>query len=141
MSLFFLRNSCNQFPSSCSWVRAWYFSLQGLWYLTNGKQLSALQQLQECFVELMCSQMRHSVRILQSSADSQPKPSRGWMASIKRRESTSEKQSVTLFEGQKPMSARPRSAISVIRPPSASVTLPIERKNANRPISAASSFL
>jgi len=141
MSLFFLRNSCNQFPSSCSWVRAWYFSLQGLWYLTNGKQLSALQQLQNCFVELMCSQMRHSVCILQSSVDSQNKPSRRWTASSKRGDSNLDKGSAALFEGKKMTSVRPRSAISAIRPQSASIALTIERKNANRPISAASSFM
>ena len=141
MSLFFLRNSCTQFPSSCSWVRAWYFSLQGLWYLTNGKQLSALQQLQNCFVELMCSQMRHSVCILQSSVDSQNKPSRRWTASSKRGDSNLDKGSAALFEGKKMTSVRPRSAISAIRPQSASIALTIERKNANRPISAASSFM
>jgi hypothetical protein len=141
MSLFFLRNSCNQFPSSCSWVRAWYFSLQGLWYVTNGKQLSALQQLQNCFVELMCSQMRHSVCILQSSVDSQNKPSRRWTASSKRGDSNLDKGSAALFEGKKMTSVRPRSAISAIRPQSASIALTIERKNANRPISAASSFM
>lgn len=141
MSLFFLRNSCNQFPSSCSWVRAWYFSLQGLWYLTNGKQLSALQQLQDCFVELMCSQMRHSVCILQSFVDSQNKPSRRLTASSKRGNSNLDKGSAALFEGKKMTSVRPWSAISAVRPQSASIALTIERKNANRPISAASSFM
>lgn len=139
MSVFFLRNSCNQFPPSCSWVRAWYFSLRGLWNLTNGKKLFAIQQMQESFIELTSSHMRHAVYILQYATETQNMSNREnfvigglspngiglGMEDHKRR----------------PIFLRPKSAISSITSSSETTSVHlIEKKSGNRPISAASSF-
>ncbi len=140
MSVFFLRNSCNQFPPSCSWVRAWYFSLQGLWNLTNGKKLSAIQQMQESFIELTCSHMRHAVFILQHAADTQ---------TVSNRENVvigrpSQKGIGVVMEDHKrrPMLLRPNSAISSMKSSSDTMSIHlIEKKSASRPISAAASFM
>jgi hypothetical protein len=142
MSIFFLRNSCNQFPASCSWVRAWYFSLRGLWYLTNGKQLSALQQMQEAFVELMSSHMRHATSILRSSADTQNTADRQLTNSSSFREGDLDKTSQSMSGSRKMMSARPMSAVSTKIFPLDVTSAPLnnDRKSAIRPISAAASF-
>jgi hypothetical protein len=142
MSLFFLRNSCNQFPASCSWVRAWYFSLRGLWYLTNGKQLSALQQMQEAFVELMSSHMRHVVSILRSAADAQNYSDRQMADTSSLRGGILDKTSQSMSGSRKLMSMRPMSAVSTKMLPSEVTSVPSinDRKSTNRPISAAASF-
>jgi len=141
MSLFFLRNSCNQFPSSCCWVRAWHFSLRGLWYLTNGKQLSALQQMQEGFIELMCSHMRHSTLILEASAVTKSASYLERKIPSKREEHAFDKGVASMSDGRKLSMVRPQSAVGSIRPPSATSSNSIERRTLNRPISATSSFM
>lgn len=140
MSVFFLRNSCNQFPPSCSWVRAWYFSLRGLWNLTNGKKLSAIQQMQESFIELTCSHMRHAVFILQLAADTQTVPNRENV--VIGRPSQKGIGVVMQDHKRRPVLLRPNSAISSMRSSSDTMGIHlIEKKSASRPISAAASFM
>ncbi len=138
MSIFFLRNSSNQFPSSCSWIRSWYFSLRGLWYLTNGKQLSALQQKQEAFVELLSCHMRHTRSILQSHTDTSKLVN-------------SEKSASNLIESsfdnglkmeeRKSVKIRPHSAVNTIRPLPAKSILSMGRSSSLRPTSALPTFM
>ena len=142
MSLFFLRNSCNQFPPSCSWVRAWYFSLRGLWYVTNGKQLSALLQMQEGFIELICSHMRHATLVLESSAAPKIASCLERTTPSKRVENALEKGAISMSDSHKSSLVRPHSAASTVRPQSAAMsTNSNQRRSSTRPISAASSFM
>jgi hypothetical protein len=139
MCLFFLRNSSNQFPPSCCWVRAWHFSLRGLWYLTGGKQLSALQQLQESFVELVCSHMRHVSLILLPSVHSRSMSTQA--RDLLTRKKSAVKDAMGLSERCTSASMRPQSAVSAIRQPQMTNAQLIEPRSSCRPFSAASSFM
>ncbi len=141
MSLFFLRNCSNHFPASCSWVRAWYFSLQGLWYLTNGRQLSALQQMQEGFVELVTCHMRHSGSILQSHAEVQKTTGGERSSGGSQRDASFNLRPAVKTEVRKSVLMRPHSAVNTVRPLSAIVAPSIELNSSKRPASASSSFM